>query len=198
MIRSRPSEKPHAGTSCSQKHADEIIVTSTATQTARKIFYIYLHDGAGVVRQPARQARIDLNLRANTFRVGKLDNRTQFIHASGAQFVVANKLNQTPQYRSIQSLSFLCRSLLRPQSLPHDRAPMSASKKSSKLAPAAGSTPRSLKLFFDPRPANLIQLIERDQRHFMLVMRDARRLQHASQSMAMIYPDREVVETKLR
>ena len=49
MIRSRPSEKPHAGIFATEEHADQVVVAAAAAQAARQVGDGDLHDGARVV-----------------------------------------------------------------------------------------------------------------------------------------------------
>ena len=63
-MRSRPSEKPHAGTCSPEEHPDQAVVAAAAAEAAGQIRHRDLHDRAGVVRQPARQARIELHVPA--------------------------------------------------------------------------------------------------------------------------------------
>ena len=58
-IRSRPSEKPQAGTLWPEEHADEVVVPPAAAEAAGQVGHGDLHDRARVVRQPARQARVE-------------------------------------------------------------------------------------------------------------------------------------------
>ena len=69
-IRSSPSEKPHAGRSLAGEHADQAVVAAAAAEAAREIRHGDLHDRAGVVRQAARQARIDEHVIAGAGRRG--------------------------------------------------------------------------------------------------------------------------------
>ena len=54
-----PSEMPHAGTWLAQKHPDQLVVAAAAAKAAGQVGNGDLEDRARVIRQPARQARID-------------------------------------------------------------------------------------------------------------------------------------------
>ena len=54
-MRSSPSEMPQAGTSSPEEHADQVVVAAAAAEAAGEVGHRNLEDGAGVVRQPARE-----------------------------------------------------------------------------------------------------------------------------------------------
>ena len=54
---------PHAGTCSPEEHADQVVVPPAAAEAAGEIRHGDLEDRAGVVRQPARQARIEAQMR---------------------------------------------------------------------------------------------------------------------------------------
>src|SRR5581483_4637143 len=80
-----------------EKHADEVVITPAAAERARQIGNIDFDDCAGVVRQPARQRRIELDSLIDSTRFGELQNLSQIVDAARADLVTADEFNQPAQ-----------------------------------------------------------------------------------------------------
>ena len=67
------------GNVLAQKHPNQAIIPATATETAGEIGHGDLHDRAGVVRQAARQARVEAQVRRGTCRGAQRDDSLQLL-----------------------------------------------------------------------------------------------------------------------
>src|SRR6266849_6722491 len=72
-----------------EKHSDEVVVTPAATETSGEVGNTDFNNRAGVVREPARQRRIDLDPTCSAARSGKCHDRLQFVNSARAGFIVA-------------------------------------------------------------------------------------------------------------
>ena len=146
----------------------------------RQIGHGDLHDRAGVVRQPARQARIDADARrALASPSAELDDRRRARRPPSAAACVADERSRSSR-PAIGSPS--------PRSL--ERSPDSAS------APPPSAMPRAASSVATPSRADLVQLVERDQRVAVQRRRHAGGVEQRRQQLAMIQPDRRSRRTR--
>src|SRR5262249_9704645 len=140
------------------EHADQAVVASAAAETAGKVRHGYFHDGAGVVRQAARQARDDLQVPARRRLVREREDRLEILAREAARFGVGRQ-------REIAG------DIL-------ERA--EGAVRGVRWNAASGEIPRHAVA------ADLVQLVDRDQRVAVAGVLDAGRLEHRGQQLPVI------------
>ena len=81
-MRSRPEREPARGNVLAGEHADQPVVAAAAAEAAGEIRHRDLHDRAGVVRQPARQAGVEPQVRGRARRRAKRKISARFATAA--------------------------------------------------------------------------------------------------------------------
>ena len=79
--------EPARGNRLAEEHADQVVVPPAAAETARQVRHGNLHDGAGVIRQPARKARIDTQPSGGGRRHRQRDDASQVGDGCGRRLV---------------------------------------------------------------------------------------------------------------
>ena len=159
------------------KHADQVVVAAAATEAAGEIGHANLEDRPRVVRQPAREAAIERQVRPGAGALAEREDLPQILNP-GLAFVIEDRGLLIHPLREI-------------------RRRRAGQLFQQRRRDAVGE-PLLSQLLANAVDANLVGLVHDDQGRAVQLRRHAGVRQHRIQQLAVIDDDLEVLEAKLQ